>query len=183
AATAVEEASDDRRSIAPGDRVMLIVENDAAFARALLDEAHAQGFKGVITSFGAAALALSQEFQPVAITLDISLPDINGYWVLERMKNAMPTRPIPLYVLTAADDGERGLRLGARMVITKPLATGEALEEAVAAIRRHADEATRELLIVDPTAARREQLMALLDGPDVSVTAVGSGADALAALE
>src|SRR5262249_18348215 len=71
----------------------------------------------------------------------------------------------------------------ARMVITKPLATGEALEEAVAAIRRHADEATRELLIVEPAAARREQLMALLDGPDVSVTAVGSGADAIAALE
>ena len=45
-ATALEEASDDRRAIQPGDRVLLIVENDAAFARAVLDEAHAQGFKG-----------------------------------------------------------------------------------------------------------------------------------------
>jgi CheY-like chemotaxis protein len=161
----------------------LIVENDAAFARAVLDEAHAQGFKGVITSFGAASLGLSQEFQPVAITLDISLPDINGYWVLERMKNDMATRHIPVYVITTDDDAERGLRLGARMVITKPLATGEALEETVAAIRRHADETTRELLIVEPAVARREQLAALLDGPDVSVTAVGSGADAIAALE
>jgi len=149
----------------------------------VLDEAHAQGFKGVITSFGAAALGLSQEFQPVAITLDISLPDINGYWVLERMKNDMATRHIPVYVITTDDDAERGLRLGARMVITKPLATGEALEETVAAIRRHADETTRELLIVEPAVARREQLAALLDGPDVSVTAVGSGADAIAALE
>jgi len=182
-ATAVEEASDDRRGIAPDDRILLIVENDAAFARAVLDEAHAQGFKGVITSFGAAALGLSQEFQPVAITLDISLPDINGYWVLERMKNDMATRHIPVYVITTDDDAERGLRLGARMVITKPLATGEALEETVAAIRRHADETTRELLIVEPAVARREQLAALLDGPDVSVTAVGSGADAIAALE
>src|SRR5438128_2148093 len=69
------------------------------------------------------------------------------------------------------------------MVITKPLATGEALEQTVAAIKRHADEATRELLIVEPSAARREQLVALLDGPDVSVTAVGTGADATAALE
>src|SRR5437867_7193259 len=124
-ATAVEEESDDRRAIRPGDRVLLIVENDAAFARALLDEARAQGFKGVITSFGAAALGLSQEFQPVAITLDISLPDINGYWVLERIKNDMATRHIPIYVITTDDDTARGLRLGARMVITKPLATGD----------------------------------------------------------
>jgi CheY-like chemotaxis protein len=162
---------------------LLIVENDGVFARALLDEAHTQGFKGVITSFGAAALGLSQEFQPVAITLDISLPDINGYWVLERIKNDMATRHIPVYVITTDDDAERGLRLGARMVITKPLATGEALEEAIAAIRRHADEATRELLIVEPRAARREQLVALLGGPDLSVTAVGTSTDALAALD
>ncbi len=182
-ATAVEEESDDRRAIEPGDPVLLIVENDAAFARALLDEAHAQGFKGVITSFGAAALGLSSEFQPVAITLDISLPDISGYWVLERIKNDMATRHIPVYVITTDDDTERGLRLGARLVITKPLATGEALEQAVATIKRHAEEATRELLIVEPSAARREQLVALLDGPDVSVTAVGTGADAAAALE
>jgi CheY-like chemotaxis protein len=158
------------------------VENDAAFARALLDEARAQGFKGVTTSFGAAALGLSSEFQPAAITLDISLPDINGYWVLERMKNDMTTRHIPVYVITTDDDTERGLRLGARMVITKPLATGEALEQTVSAIKRHAEEATRELLIVEPSVPRREQLVALLDGPDVSVTAVGTGADALMAL-
>ena len=179
----IEEDSDDRRAIAPGDRVLLIVENDAAFARAILDEAHLQGFKGVITSFGAAALSLSQEFQPIAITLDISLPDINGYWVLERIKNDMATRHIPIYIITTSDDADRGLRLGARLVITKPLATGAALEDAVAAIKRYAEEATRELLIVEPDAPRREQLGGLLGGPDVSVTAVGSGAEAIAALE
>jgi CheY-like chemotaxis protein len=182
-ATAIEEASDDRRAIQPGDRVLLIVENDAAFARAVLDEAHAQGFKGVITSFGAAALGLSQEFQPVAITLDISLPDINGYWVLERIKNDMATRHIPVYIITTDDDVERGLRLGARMVITKPLASGEALEDTVAVIKRHTGAVTRDLLIVEPAAARREQLVELLGGPDVSITAVGTGADAIAALE
>jgi HAMP domain-containing protein/signal transduction histidine kinase/DNA-binding response OmpR family regulator len=182
-ATAAEEESDDRRAIQPGDRVLLIVENDSAFARALLDEAHAQGFKGVITSFGAAALGLSNEFQPVAITLDISLPDIHGYWVLERIKNDMATRHIPVYVITTDDDTERGLRLGARMVITKPLATGEALEQTIAAIKRHVDAASRELLIVEPSTLRREQLVELLDGPDVSVTAVGSGAEASTAIE
>ena len=103
--------------------------------------------------------------------------------MLERIKNDMATRHIPVYIITTDDDVDRGLRLGARMVITKPLATGEALEEAVAAIKRHTDAATRDLLIVEPAAARREQLVALLGGPDVSITAVGTGADAIAALE
>jgi CheY-like chemotaxis protein len=95
----------------------------------------------------------------------------------------MATRHIPVYVITTDDDTERGLRLGARMVITKPLATGEELEQTVAAIKREVDAASRELLIVEPSTLRREQLVALLSGPDVSVTAVGSGAEASAAIE
>jgi CheY-like chemotaxis protein len=95
----------------------------------------------------------------------------------------MATRHIPVYIITTDDDAERGLRLGARMVITKPLATGEALENAVAAIKRDTDEAVRELLIVEPGAARREQLAALLGGPDVGIEVAGTGAEAIAALE
>ena len=66
---------------------MLIVENDLAFARFLLDAAREQGFKGLVTSQGAAALALAREYKPAAITLDIFLPDIDGWRVLERLKN------------------------------------------------------------------------------------------------
>src|SRR5262249_61802532 len=67
-ASTIEEERDDRRAVEPGDRVLLIVENDAAFARTILDQAHPQGFKGVITSFGAAAPRLRQQLQPIAIT-------------------------------------------------------------------------------------------------------------------
>jgi len=98
----------------------------------------------VITSFGAAASGLCKEFQPTAITLDISLPDINGYWVLERIKNDMATRHIPIYVSPPTMTPSAASVSARRRVITKPLATGEALEEAVATIRRHAEEATRE---------------------------------------
>jgi CheY-like chemotaxis protein len=181
-ASAAEEAGDDRHAIAPGDRMLLIVENDLAFARALLDEAHAQGYKGVITSFGASALGLAKDLQPTAITLDISLPDINGYWVLERLKNDLATRHVPVYIITTDDDSERGLRLGACAVITKPLATSQELEDAVATIRRRAESTTRELVIVEPDSLRRDELVALLGGGDVTVTAVATGEDAVAAL-
>src|SRR5208282_5980691 len=83
----INEAGDDRDNIAPGDRVLLIVENDLAFARLLLDSARERGFKGLVTSLGAAALALTREYKPQALTLDIYLPDIEGWRVLEQLKN------------------------------------------------------------------------------------------------
>ena len=73
--------------IQPGDRVLLIVENDLAFARFLLDAAREKGFKGLVTSLGAGALTLAREYKPDAITLDIYLPDIDGWRVLDRLKN------------------------------------------------------------------------------------------------
>src|SRR5262249_13361050 len=72
----VNEADDDRDRIQPGDRVLLIVENDVGFAKFLLDAAREQGMKGLVTSRGAVALALAREYKPHAVTLDIYLPDI-----------------------------------------------------------------------------------------------------------
>ena len=100
----VNEAGDDRDNIQPGDRVLLIVENDLGFARFLLDAAREKGFKGLVTSLGAAALALAREYKPDAITLDIFLPDIDGWRVLDgsrttcrpgtsRSASSPPTRP------------------------------------------------------------------------------------------
>ena len=104
-------SGDDRDDIQPGDRVLLIVENDLGFARFLLDAAREQGFKGLVTSLGAAALALAREYKPDAITLDIFLPDIDGWRVLERLKNDLATRHIPVCV----DLDRRRPRAGARL--------------------------------------------------------------------
>ena len=73
------EAGDDRDNLQPGERVLLIVENDLAFARFLLDTAREKGFKGLVTPMGATALAMVRQYQPSAITLDIFLSDIDGW--------------------------------------------------------------------------------------------------------
>src|SRR5262249_30811345 len=96
----VNEAGDDRDTIQPGDRVLLIVENDLGFASFLLDAAREKGFKGLVTSLGAAALALAREYEPDALTLDIFLPDVEGWRVLDRLKNDMNTRHIPVCVVS-----------------------------------------------------------------------------------
>ena len=91
--------------------MLLIVENDLAFARLLLEAAREKGFKGLVTSLGAAALALTSEYKPDAITLDICLPDIDGWRVLDRLKNDMTTRHIPVCVISTEDGADRGCQL------------------------------------------------------------------------
>ena len=105
--------------------MLLIVENDLGFARFLLDAAREKGFKGLVTSLGAAALALTREYKPDAITLDICLPDIDGWRVLERLKNDIDTRHIPVCVISTDEARERALSSGALAFVAKPIQTRE----------------------------------------------------------
>ncbi len=115
-------------SIEPGDEVLLIVENDLGFARFLLDTAREQGFKGIVTSLGVAALALADKFKPAAITLDLFLPDIDGWRVLDRLKNDSATRHIPVAVISTDESRDRALNSGAHSFVAKPIQSKEVLD-------------------------------------------------------
>ncbi len=173
---------DDRGAIQPDDRVLLIVDNDLGFASFVLDAAHTVGFKGLVTPLGAAALAMARDYQPQAILLDISLPDIDGWRVLKRLKNDLAIRHIPVSVVSTVDRPERGLRIGAQAVLPKPIQTTEQLERFLVGIRRFIERTERTILIVEPDARRRKDASNLLGGPDVRVIAVESGGDALEAI-
>ncbi len=100
---------DDAGNIAPEDKVLLIVENDINFAHFLFDMAHEQGFKALVATRGASALVMARETRPHAITLDINLPDIDGWRILHRLKDDSETRHIPVQVITTDEERERGL--------------------------------------------------------------------------
>src|SRR5499425_1819227 len=168
----VNEIGDDRADIEPGDRTLLIVENDLSFARLLVDAAHESGFKALVTAFGATALTLTRQYWPSAITLDISLPDIDGWRVLERLKNDSDTRHIPVKIITTGEDIERGRALGAVSTLAKPVKTQEALTEAVDNLRLLLDTPTRDLIIVHRHGAEADELRDLLVADDVRVTMV-----------
>src|SRR5678815_3951520 len=85
---------DDRAEIAAGDRVLLIAEDDPAFAQILLDLAREHGFKGIVAQRADRALALAHEFLPTAVTLDLRLPDADGWTILDRLKHDPATRHI-----------------------------------------------------------------------------------------
>ena len=100
-----DEAADDRHNIQPGDFVLLIVENDLAFASFLLDAARAKGFKGLVTSLGAGALTLAAEFKPSAITLDM-----DGFEVARQLRTRPESRDALLIALTGYGEAESRLK-------------------------------------------------------------------------
>ncbi len=173
----INEVGDDRGAIQPGDRVLLIVENDPHFSRFLLETAREKGFKGLVTSLGAAALAMRREYKPDAVTLDICLPDIDGWRVLERLKNDLNTRHIPVCVISTEEARERALRLGALTVVAKPIQTKEVLERTLDGVTDAMARPVKDVLVVGGDEARRRMRDVL--GGAARLIEAAAGADAL----
>jgi HAMP domain-containing protein/signal transduction histidine kinase/DNA-binding response OmpR family regulator len=174
---------DDAENVRPGDRVLLVVENDLAFARLVIDVARENGFKAILAMRGAAALALARDRRPDAITLDMNLPEIDGWRVLEKLKRDVTTRHVPVQVITTEEEDGRALRLGARGVLRKPLKTRAALEQTIAALAEYVGRNEQRVLLVDADDARATLVEGLLGGGDVHVKRVRDATTALHELE
>ncbi len=174
--------ADDRAAIKPGDRTLLIIEDDARFADILLRAARDKGFKGIVAARGDDGLKLAGEFKPTAITLDLHLPDMDGWVVLERLKRNPDTRHIPVEIISAEDNRPRGLRYGAFEYLVKPV-TAESLQKALADVNKFAEREVKDLLVADGDEQHRNNMLDLIGGGDVRIEAVASGKDALAALK
>ena len=178
-----EQIPDDRDNIESGDRTLLIVEDDVNFARILLDMTHDKGFKGIVATRGETALSLAKRFHPDAITLDIQLPDMEGWTVLDRLKHEKATRHIPVHIISGDEETGRGLRLGAFAQVQKPV-TKEGLDEAFGKIRGFVERANKTLLIVEDNEQQRTAITELIGGEgDVEIVAASSGEEALAMLQ
>jgi len=174
--------SDDRGQIQPGDRVVLIIDDDFNFAHVLLQMARETGFKGIIALQGETGLALASQFHPDAIFLDIQLPVMNGWTVLDCLKHDAKTRHIPVYILTVIEsEHQRGLKQGAVSYLQKPVTTA-ALSQALVNLKAFAERQVKNLLVVQADPTERDSIVELLSGDDVSITAVGKGVAALEAL-
>jgi HAMP domain-containing protein/signal transduction histidine kinase/CheY-like chemotaxis protein len=173
------EIDDDRNLIRPGDPVLLIVEDDVTFARILVDLAHERNIKALVAIRGGTALTLAREFIPGAITLDITLPDMAGWTILDRLKHDPTTRHIPVHVISGDENRRRGLALGAMTYLEKSV-TKDNLNIAFDTIHHSLERRTKKLLIVAPEEPRRTNWREALGGSGVEVIAVGSGGEALA---
>jgi CheY-like chemotaxis protein/HAMP domain-containing protein/GAF domain-containing protein len=174
---------DDREEIGDGDRVVLIIEDDADFARTELEVARARGFKGLVALRGDSGVALAHEFRPDAIILDLKLPVMDGWTVLDHLKHHPDTRHIPVHIVSAGNGRQNALKLGAVAFFEKPITT-EDLDEAFGGIQKFIDRSVRSLLVVEDDDDQRQAVVELIGGDDdVEVTAVASSEEALEALE
>ena len=175
-------ALDDRSEIGENDRVILIVEDDLRFARIMLDVAHESGFKVLLALNGEEALRLAYKYKPVAITLDLHLPGVHGWSVLDRLKHDPQTRHIPVQVVSAFDERGFSLQMGAIGYIRKP-ATHDELLNAFEKLKSFAEKPMRTLLIVEDDEVMRNSMVELIGNGDIQSIAVGSGEEALKILE
>ncbi|HWE03698.1 MAG TPA: HAMP domain-containing protein [Tepidisphaeraceae bacterium] len=173
---------DDRGTIQPDDRVLLIVENEANFARFLFETAHEHGFKALVAARGSTALTMVHDYKPQAITLDINLPDIDGWRILHRMKDDPETRHIPVQIITTEEESDRGLRMGAMGALAKPVRTKQSLDETFTRLRAFLEPRKKRLLVVEADEARRRAMIDLLAADELEIQAVATAADTLAAL-
>jgi CheY-like chemotaxis protein len=176
-----EAVLDDRGTVVEGDTVLLIVDDDPHYARVLLGLARDRGFKGIVANRGAAALTLARQYLPAAITLDVFLPDMLGWTVLNSLKLDPATRHIPVQILSVEAERQHGLSHGAFSYLVKPC-TRDALGVAFDRIASYVTPRKRRLLVVEDNDIERQGIVELLFHDDIEVAAVATGTEALQAL-
>ena len=176
-----EKIPDDRDNLQPDDASLLIVEDDPHYARVLRDLSRDKGFKVLVAMRGAEALALAREYHPSAVSLDVFLPDMLGWTVLNHLKQDPATRHIPVQMLTLDEDRSHGLARGAFAFVTKPT-TPEGLETALTRIKAYAAPRRKRLLVVEDNPAEQLSIKELLGYDDIDVTVVSSGEEAIQAV-
>ena len=172
---------DDYESLEPGDRVLLIVEDDLTFAMTMLEMARVSSFKGVVAMTGHQALELARSIKPDAITLDLRLPDLDGWVLLDRLKHDAATRHIPVHIVSGVDEEQRGLKLGAHGFLQKPV-TQEDLKAGFEKVRSFVEKRVKQLLVVEDDPVQSQAISDLIGDGDFETTTVPSGEVALQTL-
>ena len=166
--------SDGRRS-PTADRV-LVIDDDATARELIADHLKAEGFSVVTAAGGVEGLKLAKELRPTAITLDVMMPDLDGWSVLAALRQDPELAEIPVIMITIVDEHRRGIALGASGYLTKPI-DRERLRHVIGRFRAPA-RPTR-VLVVEDDAVQRERMLGWLDGPQWTVREAENGRVAL----
>jgi signal transduction histidine kinase/CheY-like chemotaxis protein len=173
---------DQRDTITAEDRVILIIEDDDAFARVLARQANARGFKVLAAATGEDGLALVRRYRPHAVILDLALPGMDGSAVLKELKGDPHLRHIPVHIMSVEERTLDPIRAGAVEYLTKPV-DQQQLDDAFARIEDLVQRKMKNLLIVEDDPAQRKAIITLIGNGDVQCLEAGTIAEALTLLE
>jgi CheY-like chemotaxis protein len=174
-----EFIADDRHNIGDKDKVLLIIEDDPAFAATLMKIARKRSYKCLVAGDGKTALMLAMEESVSAILLDLKLPDIDGMDVLDQLKHDLRTRHIPVHIISGREDGVGvPLRKGAIGYLTKPVVK-EAIDAALVKIECLLQSEVKQVLVVEDDQKTQIAIQSLLRKKDIHITIAGRGSQAL----
>lgn len=169
---------DDRQETKAGDKSVLIIEDDKAFAKILLKMAREKGYKALAAGDGRSGMFMAHEYQPKAIILDLGLPDIEGVVVLENLKHHLSTRHIPVHVISAQNPSPVIRQKGAFGYLAKPVAL-EDLAQVFSQFDTFFIEGGKKLLLVEDDPVSRKQTTKLLTHPGVEIVTAATGQEAM----
>jgi signal transduction histidine kinase/CheY-like chemotaxis protein/CHASE3 domain sensor protein len=182
-APAVRTIDDDRDAPASdGRRILLVIEDDNTFASIVRDLSREMGFQSIVAGTAEEALRLAKDYMPSAIVLDVGLPDQSGLAVLDRLKQDVRTRHIPIHVVSAGDHTESAYSLGAVGFANKPV-TREQLVEVLQKLETKLAQRMHRVLVVEDDPVQREAVARLLGSGDVETVTASTAAECLALLE
>jgi len=171
----------DDRALPPGDRLVLVIEDDVIFAQILYDLAREMNYHCLVAHGAEDGFALALQYLPHAILLDMGLPDRPGLSVLQRLKENPNTRHIPVHVVSGDDMSEEALQMGAIGYALKPT-TREQLKDVFQKLGDKLAQKIKRVLLVEGDALQRTSVVQLIGDDDVEITAVETGGEALGLL-
>lgn len=173
---------DDRNTVQPGDKCILIVEDDTSFAKALLDFTRNKGYKGIVSVRGDEGIELAKQYKPTGILLDIQLPVKNGWQVMDDLKNDPQTRHIPVHIMSSHQVKKESLLKGAVDFINKPVAF-EQMQEVFKKIETVLNRHPKKVLIVEENAKHAQALSYYLESFRVNNEIKSTVADSIETLQ
>lgn len=173
-----DQADDDRYQISENDRVILIMEDDADFARILLDFVRERNYKGIVADRGNVGLSYARYHRPDAVILDMKLPVMDGSEVLRHLKNDPELRHIPVQIISGYDRKKESLELGAFNFLHKPIDRND-LQQAFDNIEEFINKKLKKLLVVEDNQTQSQAIRELIGNGDVKSQAAFSGKDAI----
>jgi HAMP domain-containing protein/signal transduction histidine kinase/CheY-like chemotaxis protein len=174
----INETGDDRNNISPNDKVVLVVEDDLRFSKILLERAHSDNLKVVIATSYVEIFNFVSRFSPVAITLDVKLPDTSGWKVLDLLKNDLNYRHIPIHLISGEENRILALKRGARSFLLKPL-NNDQLNDLFSDIVDFSNKEKRQLLVVEDNEIESSQIVKTLQEDNIEITIAPTGKKAL----
>ncbi len=158
---------DDRDLVQPGDKVMLIVEDDTGFAHALVDFTRRKGYKAIVAVRGDHGVELARRYLPAGILLDLQLPIKSGWEVMEELKKDKLTRHIPVHIMSSHSVKKQSISLGAIDFINKPVALDQ-MNAVFEKIEFYLGKDNKQVLIIEDNAKHAEALSYFLGTHNIS---------------